>query len=57
MASLTGGSSRVPAVRGVLAELVDECRIIDDTDRFQSVSLGLALAARDHGLTTDATEE
>mgnify|MGYP006290291167 CR=1 FL=1 len=56
-AFLTGGSSRVPAVRGVLAELVGEDRVVDDTDRFQSVSLGLSLAARDRGLTTVTTEE
>lgn len=48
---LTGGSSRVAAVRAVLAERFGEAALVDDADQFQSVSLGLALAARDRGVS------
>lgn len=49
-AFLTGGSSRVPAIRTLLQKALPEARLITDADQFQSVSLGLALQARDRGL-------
>jgi hypothetical chaperone protein len=47
---LTGGSSRVPAIRGVLSASFPDAALVDDADQFRSVSRGLALAARDLGL-------
>jgi hypothetical chaperone protein len=47
---MTGGSAKVPAVRNVLSDRFGEAQIVDDADQFQSVSLGLALAARDRRL-------
>jgi hypothetical chaperone protein len=47
---LTGGSSRVPAVRRVVAERFGADRVVEDMDQFQSVSRGLALFARRSGL-------
>lgn len=54
-AFLTGGSSRVHAVRAVVARRVGSQRIVDDVDQFQSVSHGLALAAVDRGLDNRAS--
>ena len=47
---LTGGSSRVPAIREVVRAAFPDAHLIADENQFQSVSFGLALAARDRGL-------
>ena len=46
---LTGGSSRIPAIHRIMAERLPAARLVDDADQFQSVSRGLALAARKRG--------
>lgn len=51
---LTGGSSRVPVLRRVFEERFKGALLIDDADQFQSVSLGLALLARQRGLANRA---
>lgn len=48
---MTGGTSRVPAVRAVMARRFGAERIVEDSDELESVSRGLALAARRLGLT------
>lgn len=48
---MTGGTSRVPAVRAVMARRFGADRLIEDADELESVSRGLALAARRLGLT------
>ena len=49
---MTGGSSRVPAVRRLMERRFGSDKIIDDQDQFQSVSLGLALVARERGIAS-----
>jgi hypothetical chaperone protein len=49
---LTGGSSRVPAVKDVFRRLFGAQRVMSDVDEFMSVSRGLALSARERQLST-----
>jgi hypothetical chaperone protein len=49
---LTGGSSRVPAVKNVFRRLFGAQRVMSDVDEFMSVSRGLALSARERRLST-----
>lgn len=48
---VTGGSSRVVAVKQVLAEVFGEESQVEDHDQFESVARGLALTARARGIS------